>query len=39
MPKTATNPYFGQPARVDPEGYLGGGRDFGPVHRQNSVRL
>jgi hypothetical protein len=30
------NPYFGQPTKVNPETYLGGGRDFGrsqdPVH-------
>ncbi|MBZ5658581.1 MAG: cytochrome C [Acidobacteriia bacterium] len=25
------NPYFGQPAQVNPATYLGGGRDFGPV--------
>ena len=24
------NPYFGQPAKVNPATYLGGGRDFGP---------
>src|SRR5690348_6780361 len=24
------NPYFGQPTKVNPETYLGGGRDFGP---------
>lgn len=25
------NPYFGQPKKVDPTTYLGGGQDFGPV--------
>jgi len=25
------NPYFGQPARINPATYLGGGRDFGPL--------
>jgi hypothetical protein len=25
------NPYFGQPAKVDPTTYLGGGADFGPA--------
>ena len=25
------NPYFGQPAKVDPNTYLGGGADFGPA--------
>ncbi len=25
------NPYFGQPAKVDPTTYLAGGQDFGPV--------
>ena len=25
------NPYFGQPAKVNPATYLGGGRDFGPL--------
>jgi hypothetical protein len=25
------NPYFGQPAIINPATYLGGGRDFGPV--------
>jgi hypothetical protein len=25
------NPYFGQPAKVNPKTYLGGGRDFGPL--------
>src|SRR5215471_5152886 len=24
------NPYFGQPAKINPGTYLGGGRDFGP---------
>ena len=24
------NPYFGQPTKVNPATYLGGGRDFGP---------
>ena len=24
------NPYFGQPTKIDPATYLGGGRDFGP---------
>src|SRR5215471_20841439 len=24
------NPYFGQPTKINPETYLGGGRDFGP---------
>lgn len=24
------NPYFGQPATINPATYLGGGRDFGP---------
>jgi len=24
------NPYFGQPAKINPATYLGGGRDFGP---------
>jgi hypothetical protein len=25
------NPYFGQPTKVNPDTYLGGGRDFGPL--------
>jgi hypothetical protein len=25
------NPYFGQPTRINPATYLGGGRDFGPL--------
>jgi hypothetical protein len=25
------NPYFGQPTRINPVTYLGGGRDFGPL--------
>ena len=25
------NPFFGQPKKVDPAFYLGGGRDFGPL--------
>jgi hypothetical protein len=25
------NPYFGQPTRINPTTYLGGGRDFGPL--------
>jgi hypothetical protein len=25
------NPYFGQPEKVNPATYLGGGRDFGPI--------
>jgi hypothetical protein len=25
------NPYFGQPKKINPATYLGGGRDFGPV--------
>lgn len=25
------NPYFGQPAKINPATYLGGGRDFGPL--------
>jgi hypothetical protein len=25
------NPYFGQPKKVDPKTYLGGGQDFGPA--------
>ena len=25
------NPYFGQPKKINPETYLGGGRDFGPL--------
>jgi hypothetical protein len=25
------NPYFGQPIRINPATYLGGGRDFGPL--------
>lgn len=25
------NPYFGQPTRINPAVYLGGGRDFGPL--------
>lgn len=24
------NPYFGQPAKINPAAYLGGGNDFGP---------
>jgi len=30
------NPYFGQPARVNPATYLGGGNDFGPFPAPNS---
>jgi hypothetical protein len=25
------NPYFGQPTKINPDTYLGGGRDFGPL--------
>src|SRR6266567_756236 len=25
------NPYFGQPTKINPATYLGGGRDFGPL--------
>jgi hypothetical protein len=25
------NPYFGQPTKINPAMYLGGGRDFGPL--------
>lgn len=28
------NPYFGQPTKVNPATYLGGGRDFGPFPGQ-----
>ena len=28
------NPYFGQPKKVNPATYLGGGRDFGPFTGQ-----
>ena len=30
------NPYFGQPAKVNPAVYLGGGRDFGKLEGPNS---
>ena len=31
------NPYFGQPKKVNPATYLGGGRDFGPFPGPNSA--
>jgi hypothetical protein len=30
------NPYFGQPEKINPATYLGGGRDFGPFPSPNS---
>src|SRR6266850_6695927 len=30
------NPYFGQPEKINPATYLGGGRDFGPFPALNS---
>src|SRR6267378_6819158 len=30
------NPYFGQPTKINPATYLGGGRDFGPYPGPNS---
>jgi len=30
------NPYFGQPEKINPATYLGGGRDFGPFPAPNS---
>ena len=30
------NPFFGQPQKINPATYLGGGRDFGPYPRPNS---
>jgi hypothetical protein len=30
------NPYFGQPEKINPATYLGGGRDFGPYPGPNS---
>jgi hypothetical protein len=30
------NPYFGQPEKINPATYLGGGRDFGPFPGPNS---
>ena len=29
--KKGGNPYFGQPKKINPKTYLGGGRDFGPI--------
>jgi hypothetical protein len=31
------NPYFGQPTKINPATYLGGGRDFGPYPAPNSA--
>src|SRR5216683_4569190 len=33
------NPYFGQPEKINPATYLGGGRDFGPFPSPNSPNL
>jgi hypothetical protein len=31
------NPYFGEPEKINPATYLGGGRDFGPYPAENSA--
>ena len=33
------NPYFGQPKRINPATYLGGGRDFGPLVPGGSAHI